>query len=211
MKKIVFTLLVMMLSIAAGAQIEDRRGYIGITLGPAIPMGDFADNSYDNEDAGFAKTGVNFNLVHFGYKFSQNFGIAATWFGAAHEVDVSAFEEPGIDNNSIDAGSWSYGGLFAGLLVSIPAGEKLFIEFKPMVGFVAATSPEVKVSGITFMEDQQGSAIGFDLVGSVRYNFTEKWCAMVNIDYLTSKPEFDYFEQPISALTFSAGLGYRIK
>ena len=195
-------MLVLVITIGSNAQMEDRHGYIGMTLGSAIPLGDFADNNFDNEDAGFAKTGINFNLVHFGYKFSKNFGIAASWFGAAHEVDTPY---------NIDAATWSYGGLFAGLLVSLPAGEKLFIEFKPMLGFVAATSPELKEGGLIVMEDQQGSAVGFDLVGSVRYNFSERWCAMANIDYLTAKPEFDYFEQSISALNLSLGLAYRLK
>lgn len=189
-------MLVLVITIGSYAQMEDRRGYIGMTLGAAIPLGDFADNSFDNEDAGFAKTGINFNLVHFGYKFSKNFGIAASWFGTAHEVDY----------NNMEAEFWSYGGLFAGLLVSLPAGEKLFIEFKPMLGFVAATSP-----GSVGYGEEEGSAIGFDLVGSVRYNFAEKWCAMANIDYLTAKPEFDYFEQSISALNLSLGLAYRLK
>jgi hypothetical protein len=211
MKKVLFTVLVMIISIVANAQMEDRRGYIGVTLGPAIPLGDFGDTNLDNEDAGLAKTGINFNLVHFGYKFSQNFGIAASWFGAAHEVDISGIDEVEFSANEIDAGTWSYGGLFAGVLVSIPAGEKLFFEFKPMVGFVTATSPEIKVSGSTYMEDQQGSSIGFDLLGSVRYNFAEKWCAMFNVDYLTAKPEFDYFEQSISALSFNIGIAFRLK
>jgi len=205
MKKVLFTALVMIISIVANAQMEDRRGYIGVTLGPAIPLGDFGDTNLDNEDAGLAKTGINFNLVHFGYKFSKNFGVAASWFGAAHEVDFSA--------NEVDAATWSYGGLFAGVLVSIPASEKLFFEFKPMLGYVAATSPEIrdKVSGNSYIEEEQGSSIGFDLVGSVRYNFAEKWCAMFNVDYLTAKPEFDYFEQSISALSFNIGVGFRLK
>ncbi|MGB5393824.1 MAG: hypothetical protein WBN16_06220, partial [Lutimonas sp.] len=97
--------------------------------------------------------------------------------------------------------------LFGGPMVSFPANEKLFFEFKPMIGYVVASISEFNV----FVEDQQGAALGFDLMGTMRYNFHEKWCALLNLDYFTAKPEFDYFEQSISSFNINIGLAYRLR
>ena len=45
---------------------QKRKGYIGLSLGPSIPIGDFAD-----ESNGLAKTGLNLTLVNFGYLFAE--------------------------------------------------------------------------------------------------------------------------------------------
>ena len=72
---------------------QKRKGYIGISLGPSIPLGDFS-----NPSSGAAKTGLHLNLVNFGYLITDNVGIAAIWFGAANPV------------SEISWNPWSYGG-----------------------------------------------------------------------------------------------------
>ena len=208
MKKFVFSLLCFAISMALCAQMEERKGYIGLTMGASIPLGDFGDNSFSNADAGFAQTGFNLTLVHFAYKFSENFGMAASWMGTAHIAKIPSFYDPdmGIGYES-DEGMWSYGSLFVGLLASVPATDKLYFEFKPMIGYVVASISEFNV----FVEDQQAEALGFDLMATTRYNFNEKWCALFNIDYFTAKPEFDYFKQSISSLNINVGLAYRLR
>ena len=46
-----------------------RKGFIGLSIGAAIPVGGFTDK---------AKTGLQLNLINIGYLFSENFGITAT-------------------------------------------------------------------------------------------------------------------------------------
>ncbi|ELR73147.1 hypothetical protein C900_05196 [Fulvivirga imtechensis AK7] len=70
MKKYIFVLVMIAITGNLLAQSE-RKGYIGISLGPSMPMGDYGDNGFSNRDAGYAKTGLNFNLINFGYKFGE--------------------------------------------------------------------------------------------------------------------------------------------
>ena len=134
--------------------------------------------------------------------------MAASWMGTAHLAKIPFFYDPefGIGFES-DEGMWSYGSLFVGPMATFPANEKLFFEFKPMLGYVVASISDFNL----FVEDQQGAALGFDLMATTRYNFHEKWCALLNIDYFTAKPEFDYFEQSIRSLNFNIGLAYRLR
>ncbi len=59
------------------AQTNENKGFIGIALGPSIPLGDFA------------KTGYSDHLINFGYRFGQNFGICASVFYDQYN-DISA-------------------------------------------------------------------------------------------------------------------------
>lgn len=194
MKKFIIILSLVVLSANLFAQSSDRKGFIGITLGPSIPIGDFADNSLSNDNAGFAKTGLNINLINFGYKFGQNFGITGSWFGAAHSVDIS-----GVD------AMWSYGGLMGGPMLSFPLNEKLDFDLKGMIGFVSAKLD------MNELGETSGSGVGFDFGASFRYNFTEKWCLLINGDYLASNPKFDEGNQKISTINLSLGIAYRLK
>jgi len=183
-----------MLSANLFAQSSDRKGFIGITIGPSIPIGDFADNSLNNDNAGYAKTGLNINLINFGYKFGQNFGITGLWFGAAHSVDFSA----------VDA-MWSYGGLMGGPMLSFPINEKLIFDLKGMIGFVSAKLDMYALG------ETSGIGVGFDFGASFRYNFSEKWCLLINGDYLASTSKFDEGDQKISTINLSLGIAFRLK
>src|SRR5690606_29984764 len=111
------------LSFESPAQTPQRNGYIGISIGPSIPIGEFKDEA-------LARTGVNLSLINFGYLFNGRFGIAANWFGGAHIIDGGAF--------GISDGMWSYGGLLAGPLVSNRIGSQLDFDVKLQIGFSAA-------------------------------------------------------------------------
>ncbi|PKO95727.1 MAG: hypothetical protein CVU12_08680 [Bacteroidetes bacterium HGW-Bacteroidetes-7] len=194
MRKLIILLTLIMLSANLFAQSSDRKGFIGITIGPSIPIGDFADNSLNNDNAGYAKTGLNINLINFGYKFGQNFGITGLWFGAAHSVDFSA----------VDA-MWSYGGLMGGPMLSFPINEKLIFDLKGMIGFVSAKLDMYALG------ETSGIGVGFDFGASFRYNFSEKWCLLINGDYLASTSKFDEGDQKISTINLSLGIAFRLK
>jgi len=73
-------LLVLLLFTAepALAQAEERRGYIGYSIGPAVPFGRFADASSANARAGRAFPGYSSNLLSIVYPVGQRFGVAAS-------------------------------------------------------------------------------------------------------------------------------------
>lgn len=169
---------------------ERRRGYIGLVIGPSIPVGDFADKS-----SGIAKTGVQINLINLGYLFTENFGVSATWYGAANPVDVEGFDP------------WSYGGLMAGALLSFPIAEKIEWDFRPMIGYSVTSLPGSESGTITAQE----SAFAFIIGTTFRLNAGEKVSLLFNTDYFSTKPEFFGRRYGIRTLSLGFGVAYRLK
>lgn len=74
MKKLFFTAaLAMFLTNTVTAQ--DSQGYVGISIGAAIPQGDFADD---------AKTGLDLGLINAGYRFNETWGATVNWGATGH-------------------------------------------------------------------------------------------------------------------------------
>jgi hypothetical protein len=193
MKRLVLILTVIFLSTSLLAQTSDRRGFIGMSLGPSIPVGDFASKYSSN--AGGANVGVNLSLANFGYMFANNFGVTALWFGAAHKVDTNG--------SGYDA-TWSYGGLLGGVLYSMPISDQLNFDLKAMVGFATAKLDIHNYGNTT------ANGAGFDFGAALRYHFSDRWSMLMTADYFTSKPNFEGSDMAISAFNINAGIAYRM-
>jgi len=92
--KTILVLLALITWLHATAQKKERietNGYIGLSMGAAIPLGNFAKKDISNDKSGYAKTGVNLSLLHFGYRFGKHFGIAAAWLGIINPVETKDF------------------------------------------------------------------------------------------------------------------------
>lgn len=194
MKRCLIILLLVVLSANLFAQSNERKGFIGITLGPSMPIGDFGNQSLSNFNAGFAKTGLNISLINFGYRFGTNFGIAGTWFGAANPVNI----------NNVTA-TWSYGSLMVGPMLTFPINKKLDFDLKGMIGYVSA-----KMDLDNFGETSL-TGVGFDFGTALRYNFSERWCLLFNADYFSSNSKSDDGKQKIAAINLAFGVGYRLR
>src|SRR6218665_1263033 len=108
---------------------QRRKGYIGMSVGPAFPVGDFAKASNGGADVGF-----NFCVLNFGYLFNEHFGIAGTFFGGEH-----GFEYRGDD----DYTPWSFGGVAVGPLISFPVTSRFEIDLRPMLGVCGTSTPDL--------------------------------------------------------------------
>lgn len=191
MKKIVlfFALALLALSVSAQWGSQERKGYIGLSVGPSIPIGAFGSST---GEGGLAKTGVQLNLVNLGYLFSEHVGIAGSWFGTANPFDIDGFDP------------WIYGGLMVGPLVSFPVGEKVDWDLRPMVGYSVVTEP---------LYDTQGSALALSAGTTFRFNVGARVALLLGAEYLYTKPEFEDagFEQNIGALSLTFGVAFRLK
>ncbi len=172
---------------------KKRKGYIGLSFGASIPVGDFAGKSY-----GGAKTGVELSLVDFGYLFSENLGIAARWFGGANPLD-----------SNYDLDPWSYGGVLIGPLVSYPISEKVDWDLRPMIGYAVTFMPD---SGAYYNVDPAMS-IAFNFGTQFRFHVGEKISLLLHADYFSTKAKFDDFgiEQKISTFSLGMGVAYRLE
>ena len=161
---------------------QTRRGYIGITVGPAFPLGDVSNDAVSG--------GVHFNIVNFGYLFTEHIGIAATWFGTSFSSK--------IDNKT----SIGLGGVMAGPLFSTTSQNRKFeYDFKPMIGFANGT----------LIEDNRTSsssrAFAFGVGGTIRWNCWEKFSLSGGIDYYNGQPE----DVDLSSFAIVIGVNYRLK
>ncbi len=179
----------------------ESKGYIGISLGPSFPMGDFKDGG---TFAGFgALTGLQISVINFGYLFTKNFGITANWFGSAYDISTSGV---------LDNATWSIGGLSVGPLISFSANVFEF-DIRPTIGFIYVVTPEFSANGIIYVESDNATAFNLDLGATARFNFAKRWALIANIDYMSSKPKFATIDsyQQINTLGITAGIAYRLK
>ncbi len=167
-----------------------RKGYLGGTLGVSFPVGDFA-----NKSNGLAETGMQINLVNFGYLFGENIGITAIWFGATNPLDSKGDD------------SWAYGGIVVGPLVSFSLSEKVEWDFRPMIGYA---STEVSYLGLN---PKQSLSFALNVGTLFRINVGKKVALLLNADYFSTKPEFKDFEfsQKIGTISLGFGAAYRLK
>lgn len=202
MKKYLLVLFAIAICSSLSGQSKERKGFIGVSLGLSAPVGSYGDTNLSNGDAGAAGTGVTINLINFGYRFGENFGMAAAWFGAGHPVDT---------NFDIEA-LWGYGGLMAGPMYSWPLSDKLNLDLKFMLGYtVAFLDVEDNTFGGSGYDETGEVGLAYDIGGTFRYGFASRWCLFVNADYFHGSSKFETLgEHKISTINLTSGIGFRL-
>lgn len=201
MKKILFVIPLLLISFALSAQeMQSKKGFISISIGPSFPLGDFASSDIGNTDAGFANNGLSINLINFGYLFSENFGITAMLNGSAYPFDADNGNEP----------IWSYGALLVGPLFSTPLDkEKADLDLRFMVGTLTAILDPDNGN-----EEQEGSAGAISIGAGIRYHLSDKISLATGLDYISSNPEFEVngndFNQSVASLNLTFGISFRL-
>lgn len=236
MKTFFISLVFVLTTIFCFGQVTTDKGYIGISLGPSFPTGDYASTDLDNENAGFAKGGAIFDFS-FGYKLGKYFGIAAMLRGQSNPIDAVAIETasansfPGIAWN-VDADPWSLGGLMLGLYGSFPIGPgQTAFETRLLIGHMSVTLPEImltgSVNGITFRgisESKTAGGFAVLLGGNFRFNVGRKISLLAMLDLNLTSVEFENvftyysdgtadvhtFTQDFSMVNLGFGIAYRL-
>lgn len=225
-------------SIVFGQITEDRKGYIGVSVGPSLPVGSFASNDIGNSKAGLATIGAIFD-VSFAYKLKKNFGLAALLRGQYNPVNV----QPLVDEiNREIAGArtyangdgWSSGGLMAGIYSTYPLNQKatVILELKTLAGFMNTTSPQIDINifsseGSISMRQHSATATSFSYLVSagMRLNAGKRIAFIISADYSDYTPNFknvqtttstgvyenNNMKQGIEAINISAGIALRLK
>jgi hypothetical protein len=196
MKKYPLLLLIITFSAAIYAQSKEKKGFIGILIGPSFPVGNFADNSPTNENAGFAnmsRTNLSFD---FGYRLGKNIGISASYFSTDHKIDSSA--------NDL---SWGIGGITLGPMWSVQLANKFFMDMRLNFGYITASilmdDPKLK--------DYIGHGLGIDTRATIRYNLLRRWCIIAEAGYLSTQQKFnDGQKKKIQDINFGLGFGFRL-
>jgi len=191
MKKYLLILLLFALSSNLLGQETPRKGYIGILMGPSFPFGEFSATGQFY--TGYAKSGLNINLVNFGYKFGRNLGIAAAWTGAAYPRDFF-----GAD------GMWGVGTLMAGPMLSFPIGKSFELDFKAMFAYTLLTLKREYSN-----DTSSTTGLGYDFGTMLHWNFKPKWALLLDFGTFFTK-ELDLGPR-ISVFNTLLGIAYRLK
>jgi len=201
MKRILFVIFLMLLSVSVFAQygfdnVQVGKGFVGISIGPTIPLGDFADDSYSNQTAGFAKAGLNLSLVQFGYRLNDSYGLAGNWLGVACPFDMAG-----------DTGVWGVGALLIGPMKSIRINKSLILDIKGLFGFTTTT-----YDFDDYDIDEEGDlGLGYDLGTNIRANLSPNFNFTVSADYFSTEGKFENWNQPVDLINLSLGFAYRLK
>lgn len=178
------------------AQTNEKKGYIGIVLGPSFPISDFGDNSINNKYAGYAKTGYSDSFINFGYIFGKNLGISVSVFFSSYDIDTTATDY-----------WWEVMGITAGPMLSIPVSDKLFFETKLNFGFVGVNY----VTDGYLHKENEANGLGIDIRTSLRYNLFKRWCIIIESGFLSSNQiKLDGRDIKIQNINLGLGIAFRI-
>lgn len=233
--KNLLTLMVILLLNTFSSFSQDK-GYIALSLGPSIPLGDFASKDMDKESAGFAKAGAIFD-ISFGYKLGKHFGISGLLRGQANKTDAQAMANeiagkiPFDMNVRVESETWSVGALMVGGYGSFPVDKKISIESRLMIGFLSANMPKVTFNLSTTDESawvkrssSTGSSFAYLIGAGIKYDAGKRVCVLANLDYLGANPQYndvetttsfgdyskDNFSQTLGSFNIGFGVGYRL-
>ncbi len=121
---------------------QDSKGYIGVSIGLAAPMGDTADG---------LDSGLELGLINFGYRFNETLGATLNWGASGHQVS---------DDDETTVG---VGYLAIGPMISFGA-----LDIKPQYAFASVVA---KAYGEEDTEDAEsgfilGATYNFSLGGN---------------------------------------------
>ena len=241
MKKTLLTTLVTIVTISlAFSQTEDRKGYIGISIGGASPLGNFASVNPNNDKAGYATGGGVFDVT-FAYRLGKHLGLTAVLHGQSNGYDSQTVvnqignANPGWQSQVDSHDGWSLGGIMGGIMGSWPMSEKgnFLIEPRVMAGFLSTTSPKLRAdftdgtdSGWLQYEDDDASVFAVMGGAGLRWNVSQKIGLLFNVDYLTTSTanykNIEYTnslgdssiqtgEQKFESVNISVGVAFRLK
>ena len=230
-KLLVYTLLLL-----APFALISQDHYVGLSIGPSFPQGDFAKTDLADSTSGWAKTGVAVNF-NYAYRITHNFGITGIINYSSNAFNTSSYKSaleeahPDTTFSVISQSNWNGGGIFFGPYLTFPIGDAFSWDVRGLFGFYGATSPRLTINprtddGNTDLGDyirQRASAFSYAfMVGTgFKYQFS-KYYLLVFGDYVTSPLKFQngsgwdfddepfstQFTQDVSYLSITVGLGY---
>jgi hypothetical protein len=207
MKKIVLSLLLFAAAITcAFSQTDsgpDRRPFVAITGGSAVPLGNYSSIDIDNSAAGFAYSGYVLSL-HWGIPFKKlrTTGISfqvdyfSNTFGSIAFLNAIA-TEPTLNYTLYSSGSYSGLNSMIGTLSSFPV-KKTFIDVSAQVGVTSVSFPSILVKmddgtgneGYVGINSASGISVCYAAYVGWRLPLGHKFCATARIGFFSAKPNF---------------------
>lgn len=213
-----------------------NRQYVGLSIGPSFPSGDFAKGNINDSTSGWAKTGVSIQLSY-AYRLTHNIGIYVTSIFSSNRFDNIRYkdaletENPEYGVSVESTKNWSGGGILIGPYIRLPLSDNFSWDFRGSFGFFGANSPKITIRTTLLTDESQkneylresGSAFSYGYSFGTGFKFKlSKYYVLLFGDYLSSQLKYknasgwDWedepytveFSQNISYLSVTVGLGY---
>jgi Outer membrane protein beta-barrel domain len=221
MKKLLLMITVLLISgatMAQGSKGKVTKSFLAFHGGPSIPVGDFGSSDFNNEKAGFTKTGFTLNL-NYGYNFNKHVGLTGAAFYNRFNLDKSAFLQ---DLPGVNADHWQFYGLTAGPMLNHELSDKVVLDLRVMGGLANANTPKFTYEGTEVVKEDWKWTPVFQGGVNLRFNTGGNVFIFTNADYMWMQPEFklmssggdgatlvDRIHQTIAVANLTGGVGIR--
>jgi len=194
---------------------SQNESFLGLSLGTAMPQGEYAEKDFYKEGAGYANPGFLFTFD--GTIFPDDYlGIGATVSYGSNNPDKTKYKEdlvndiyeqypdlPNLEDNiSFDYGTWRYLNFHVGPAITFRAGPVNF-DLRLLGGLSLDWAPELnfQITEDQTLEDPETlfsrksnnkavSALGFTAGAGVRYALKGGYVLRVVAEFSNSKPTF---------------------
>lgn len=209
MQKIIFTILLIILFIFSTCSAQEKVckkghclkgdvGYVGFSIGPSIPIGDFSSNDINNPNSGYANTGSKME-INGGFNVYESTDLVMKLFYSVNNYDATsltkklATDNPGTTWTS-SGRSWDLVGFMVGVNYSYPFRNRFVGDVKFQTGMMKSSTPRMTVTGsngtvITEGEKSASSLVYLLSVGG-HYPLGRLIDAVGSIEYLSSSASF---------------------
>lgn len=214
---------------------QGKNGFINISGGLNLPVGNFGSQSYENDLSGMAKQGYT-TSASAGYRLIGPVGVMARYEHTRNQMQTTGMLDVlyRVDGDSwtANAGQWSISTLAAGPYVSIPIGL-LTVDVRGLAGQMTATCPATSMEGnyaniplSVRTSSSQSKATLYGTGLTVRYRLSTSFAVQINSDYSHANVKFNDMttssttgfnreqtatytsQKPISFISVSAGLTF---
>ena len=233
MKKLVIVLLFVS-QVSFGQSVN--RQFVGLSIGPSFPLGDFGKEVLDDSTSGFAKTGIALSF-NYAYRLTHNFGLQLIINYTGNSMDNISYKdqleaahvEYGVSVESTE--NWRSGGIFLGPYLRFPLTGKLSWDIRALGGYFGSYTPNMIIrttkkddlndKGEYIVASSRANSFGYVLGTGLKYHLNSYYILMFG-DYVSSTLEFkeaygwDWggepyvttFSQKINYISITVGVGY---
>ena len=189
------TALLLLVTAPASAQEKERRGFIGLGIGPSAPFGSFAEASTDGR-GGRAKPGYTDTFLNVGYRLRERWGVAA-----AFSYSEYVMRDGGDDD------WWQVAGIVAGPMYSLRLNARTALDLKAMLGTIVLTP----VIDSYETDDGVASGLAVDVRAAVRFDVFRRWAvfAEAGLQKSSGTPFPSGLRNDYGALISGFGIAFR--
>lgn len=158
MRTILLLLLVIFLFSSSSYSQTTNRNYVGLSIGPSFPLGNFTKTNFNDTTSGWAKTGVSL-VFDYAYRITHNFGVMGIISYSSNGFNNLAYRDslnashPDTTYSVEGVSGWGGGGIMIGPYLRFPLGDNLSWDIRGVFGLYGGATPKITVRAT---DDQTG-------------------------------------------------------